>query len=226
MEAKTRIVVKEAERLLVLQPYDAAHDIAHHKSVLKTAKSISAHVDESYDPDLLEIACMWHDVVSKKYKKIDHKQVTIDTAEYVQRFMLKHGFTPDQAKTVYLAVRHHEFDDTPVNIEGKILFDADKLDNLNLERVRRFIASDRIGGVPQWKLKAYIKGGIAIIKATRNKLHFDYSRQIFDRTVDELWDDKEIVRYSQKYKVDLDDIKRSLRKRRTLLDRVVALAGR
>jgi hypothetical protein len=223
MESKTLKVVKEAERLLKLQPYDAAHDLDHHKSVYKTAKAIAAHSSESYDPYLLEIACMWHDVVSKKYNEIDHRQVTIDTADYVREYMIKYGFTHDQAKVVDLAVRHHEFDDKPVNSEGKILFDADKLDNLNLERVRRFIASDRIGEVPQWKLKAYIKGGVAIIKATRNKLHFGYSKKLFDQKVDELWDDKEVAHHAKKYDVDLDDIKRALRKNSTLFERVVAL---
>jgi hypothetical protein len=169
---------------------------------------------------------MWHDVVSKKYEEIDHRQVTADTADCVRDYMIKQGFTGDQAEVVYLAVRHHEFDDKPVNTEGRILFDADKLDNLNLERVRRFIASDRIGEVPQWKLKAYIKGGIAIIKATRNKLHFDYSKKLFDGIVDKLWDDKEVAHYAEKYDVDLDDIKKALRKKSTLFDRAVALIRR
>jgi HD superfamily phosphohydrolase YqeK len=226
MDSKTQKVVKEAERLLKLQPYDAAHDINHHRSVYKTAQAIAKHSGYPYDPHLLQIACMWHDVVSKKYDEIDHRQVTADTAECVRDYMVKQGFTPAQAEIVYLAVRHHEFDDKPVNIEGKMLFDADKLDNLNLGRVRRFIASDRIGHVPQWKLKAYIKGGVAIIKATRNKLHFDYSKKLFDQIVDDLWDDKEVAHYAKKYDVDLDDIKTALRKKSTILERAVALIRR
>jgi hypothetical protein len=169
---------------------------------------------------------MWHDVVSKEYADIHHKVVTADTAEYLRKFMLKNGFTEDQATAACLAVKHHEFDDTPVNTEGKILFDADKLDNLNIERIRRFIASDRVGDVPNWKLKAYIKGGVAIIKLTRNKLHYDHSKKIFDRIVDELWDDKEVAGYAEKYGVDLNDIKRALRRKTTIFERVVGIIRR
>lgn len=225
MEANTRNAVKEAERLLAIRSYDSAHDLAHHKSVLLTALDIAKNISEELEPDILEIACMWHDVISKDYEVIDHKQVTHDTAEYLKQFMIKTGFAEDQANTASMAVRHHEFGDKPVNTEGKVLFDADKLDNLNLDRVRRFVASDKAGGVPRWKLKAYVKGGIAIIKLTRSKLHFGYSKQLFDKTVNDLWDDKEVAGYAEKYGVDLDDIKRALR-RTTLLDRVAAFVKR
>lgn len=223
MNAKTRAAIKEAERLLNIRSYDSAHDISHHRSVLKTARAISKHVSEAHDTQLLEIACMWHDVVSKDYDDINHKIVTADTAQCLKDFMLNAKFTEAQAETVFLAVKHHEFDDTPVNTEGKILFDADKLDNLNLERVRRFVASDRIGDIPKWKLKAYIKGGVAIIKATRSRLHFSYSRQLFDQTVDKLWDDKEVAYYAAKYDVDLEDIKKALRGKPSLFDKIVGL---
>lgn len=220
MEAKTRQVVTEAERLIGLHVYDAAHDLAHHQSVYATARDIAQHITEPYDPAILEIACMWHDVVTKEYGVMKHAEVTQDTADYLKSFMFQTGFTADQANTAYLAVKHHEFDDTPVNTEGRLLFDADKLDTLNLERVRRFVASDRAGGVPKWKLKAYIKGGIAMIKLTRNKLHFVYSKQLFDKIVNSLWDDPEVARYAEQYDVDLEDIKHALRKR-TFVDRVV-----
>lgn len=221
MDAKTSETVREAERLLAIRSYDAAHDLAHHRSVLAAAQDIATHVTEQYDANILEIACMWHDVVVKDYEQISHKQVTQDTAEYLKKWMLDQDFTKVQAETAFLAVKHHEFDDKPVNTEGRILFDADKLDNLNLARIRRFIASDRLGNVPKWKIKAYIKGGTAIIKLTRNKLHFDYSKQLFDKIVNELWDDKEIAKYAEKYKVNLGDIKKSLRKT-TILDRIIA----
>lgn len=121
---------------------------------------------------------------------------------------------------------HHELDDAPVNTEGKILFDADKLDTLNLERVRRFIASERMGDVPQWKLKAYIRGSVSIIKLTRNKLTYEYSRVLFDEIVNELWDDQEVAGYAEKYGVDLNDIKKSLRKKPSIFDRFIGLLRR
>lgn len=226
MESKTRKTIKEAERLLSIRMYDAAHDLAHHKSVYTTAKDIAKRISENYDTHILEIACMWHDVIVKDYKETDHKEVTKDTADYLKDFMLDIGFTPAQANVAYGAVRHHEFDDTPVNTEGKILFDADKLDNLNLDRMRRFIASDKAGAVPKWKIKAYVKGGTAIVKQTRDKLHFDYSKQLFNKKVDELWDNEEVLRYAKNYDLDIEDIKKSLRRRTSVFDRVIGLVKR
>jgi len=222
MDAKTHGVVKEAERILAIRSYDAAHDIDHHRSVLATAQDIAGNITDKYDANILEIACMWHDVIVKDYEEIDHKKATQDTAEHLRKYMLNVGFAATESNDAFLAVNHHEFGDKPVNIEGRILFDADKLDNLNLERIRRFIASDRMGKVPKWKIKAYIKGGVAIIKLTRNKLHFDYSRHLFDKIVNDLWDDKEVAQYAKKYKVDLSDIKKALR-HTSIIDRIIAI---
>src|SRR5687767_1052775 len=115
MSAKTRQIVKEAERLLSLHNYDAAHDLAHHKAVYATALDISKHVTEKFDPNVLEIACMWHDVVVGKNDADEHKEVTHNTATHLRQYMLDQGFSARDAETAYLAVRHHEFDDKPVN---------------------------------------------------------------------------------------------------------------
>mgnify|MGYP001209443262 CR=1 FL=1 len=225
MSRNVQQVIKEAERLLSSHHYDAAHDLAHHRSVYAKALDISQHITEPVDTDLLHIACMWHDIVIDKKDADKHKEVTQETAEHVRKYMLKQGFSERDAESVYLAVKHHEFGDKPVNTEGKILFDADKLDTLNLERIRRFVASDRMGQIPAWKLRAYIKGGTSMVKLTRRKLHYAYSKQLFDKAVNELWDDPEVAHYAEKYGVDLDDIKRSLR-RTTLLDRLLAVIKR
>ena len=220
MDPKVQAIVAEAERLLAAHHYDAAHDLAHHKSVDTTSSDIAKHVTETVDLGLLHIVCMWHDVVVGSDDSDNHKVVTRATAEHLRQRMLKEDFSEHDASIASLAVRHHEFDDHPVNTEGRILFDADKLDNLNLERIRRFVASDRMGQIPSWKLKAYIKGGVTMVKRTRNKLHYAYSKHLFDTKVNELWDDPEVAWYAAKYNVDLDDIKRSLRKT-SLLDRLL-----
>lgn len=225
MLTKVQQIVQEAERLLSSHNYDAAHDLAHHKAVYATACDISRHVSEEFNPDVLKIACMWHDVVVNENDADKHKQVTHNTAQHLRQYMLGKGFAAQEAEAAYLAVKYHEFDDRPVNTEGKILFDADKLDTLNMERIRRFVASDRMGQVPAWKLKAYAKGVATMVKLTRSKLHFERSKKIFDKIVNDLWDDPEVAHYAEKYGVDLEDIKKALRKT-TVLDRMVAFVKR
>lgn len=225
MSNKTNMAVKEAERLLQQHAYDAAHDLAHHQSVYATAQRIAQHVTDTFDPELLQIACMWHDVVLDGKDADQHKNVTLATAEHVRDYMLSLGFDDQQAQTVFLAIRYHEFDDKPVNTEGKILFDADKLDTINIDRIRRIATSDRLGNVPAWKIKAYAKGATMMIKHMRQKFHYDYTRQLFDEIVDVLWDDPELEALAQKYGIDSADVKRSLRKT-TFLDRLLALIKR
>jgi HD superfamily phosphodiesterase len=148
MKKNTKAVIEIAENFLKKQQYDAAHDLNHHKSVWRTAQDIAKNVERVDFPaglDLLEISCMWHDVLTKPYPpeiRKEHKKVTAETADYVKHLMLKNGFEENEAQTVYLAVLYHEFDDRPQNREGEILFDADKLDVLSIERVRRFVQSD------------------------------------------------------------------------------------
>lgn len=130
------ILIKEAQTNLVSNPQNYAHEITHHYRTLLNAKEIISGITESFDMDLIELVCWWHDVqipgLDYKDKRIAHV-----IAEYLSN---KVG---QQHKDIVLdSIKNHEFSSTPKYIEGKILQDADKLEILSDERFR--IATDSI----------------------------------------------------------------------------------
>lgn len=220
---KVKVVLDQAKKLLKKQNYDQAHDLHHHQNVWKRAKQIADNIDFDGDMDLLHIACLWHDVLVKPYpaeihKK--HKTITNETAEYVRKLMLDNDFSAEDAETVFLAVKHHEFDDKPVNIEGKVLFDADKLDVFSMDRIRRVVRADKQGKIPQWKVKSAIVGAKVFVKHMRSKLHFDYSKHLFDKKMTTFFNDQEIQEYAKKYGVDLVKLEKDI-KRNNFLDNIL-----
>ena len=62
-----------------------------------------------------------------------------------------------------LAIKYHGFNQQPVNNEGKVLWDADKLEGLNLDRWQRLVTAVRQRDIGNWQ--------------------FDYSRQLHDKRI-------------------------------------------
>ena len=196
MRSKVDEVVSKAEALLKKNKYDKAHDINHHKRVWKMAEDIARNIKDNTDKDVLRIACMWHDVIIKKHgtEFRNHSHITNATANYLKRYMLGLGFTHLEAKKAYLAVKHHEFNDKPLNIEGKILFDADKLDALTPERSLWF-AHSKQGRNSLWNLKLLLLSKKIIRFYIKRKFHFKYSQELFEERI------RRLKEYNEKQKV-------------------------
>lgn len=225
MRNNVELVLSTAREFLKKQHYDAAHDLSHHESVWLTAQDIAQHIEFQGSLELLHIACLWHDLLIHPYPPEihkDHKKVTRETAEYVRNLMINHGFSLEDAEVVYIAIRYHEFDDKPRNNEGKVLFDADKLDVLNIERIRRFVQSDTAGNVPSWKRQSAIIGAQIFLKQMRAKLQHEYSKQLFDQKIISFFNDPEIKAYADRYEINLEELKRSIQSR-NFIDRLLAL---
>ena len=187
MREKVNKVLEQAKILLKLQRYDDVHDFNHHKRVWNIAKKIVGRVDEPVNRDVLKIACMWHDVIIKNYafKSKKHKLITTETANYLKNYMINLGFSLQEAQKAYFAVKHHEFSNKPLNIEGKILFDADKLDAFTPERSVWFAKSTQ-GKNALWSLKLFLLRIRLARFYVKRKFHFKYSRQLFEKSVREL----------------------------------------
>jgi hypothetical protein len=187
MLTKVDVAVKKAETLLKQNKYDAAHDINHHNRVWEIARDIAVNIYSNIDIDILRIACMWHDVLLKEHEGDikNHAGITNATAIYLRRYMEELGFNKRQAKMAYLAVKHHELSDKPINIEGEILYDADKLDAFTPERSIWFARSRR-GKTSLWSLKLILLRSSLIRYFIKRKFHFEYSRKLFDERVNNL----------------------------------------
>lgn len=187
MEDKASQVVRKARLLLKKQIYDDAHDLAHHLRVWSTAKEINENENTKANKNLLKIACMWHDVLIKDYPSPpkNHKLITNETAIFLRELMLEKGFTHKESKRAYLAVKHHELNDIPLNIEGKILFDADKLDAFNPQRSAWF-ANSKQGRKSLWKIKIFALKNKLVRNYVKRKFHYGYSRLLLEKMIREL----------------------------------------
>ena len=186
---KTDKIIKIAEAFLSKKSYDKAHGLEHHKRVFSIAKNIASNISENPDMNILKISCMWHDVIVEGTEK-NHVKITRATADYLKRCMVNNGFTQIESQRAYLAVRHHEMGNKPMNIEGKILFDADKLDAFTPERSRWFAKSKK-GRRSLWNLKLLLlKIGLVRYYVKKN-FHFVYSKKLFDQRIKALQKNEE-----------------------------------
>lgn len=108
---------------------DSAHDKEHVYRVLNNALVIADN-EKQVDYDILIAACLLHDIARPEQIRdpsLCHAQVGSFKA---YGFLVENGFAEDFASHVRDCIRTHRFrkDDQPQTLEGRILFDADKLD--------------------------------------------------------------------------------------------------
>ncbi len=120
---------------------DAAHDREHIYRVLYNALEIAASEPET-DLDVLVAACLLHDIGREKEYADPHVCHAEAGAEMALEYLLGRGWLPERAGAVANAIRTHRYrqDRPPVSLEGKILFDADKLDVVGAIGIARTIS--------------------------------------------------------------------------------------
>src|SRR4030066_2259158 len=185
----------QARQFLTDNPFDAGHDLAHAEAVWATAQDISKHIvldpgskrqtdsgSAIVDLNALKLACFWHDVVVKPRDELHSAGHNVaDTASFLEARLQEFHFDSAFITTSIKAVRYHQFEDTPVNLEGQILWDADKLEVLNLDRWLSSQNAVVSGQMSQSTLDAYLDTGFKGLQILRPKFHFDYSLALFDQ---------------------------------------------
>ncbi|KKS20340.1 MAG: hypothetical protein UU77_C0029G0021 [candidate division WWE3 bacterium GW2011_GWC1_41_7] len=166
-------LIKEAQTNLVNNPQNYAHEITHHYRTWLTAKEIMPEVKESFNTDLVELLCWWHDVqvpgVDYKNKRVAHV-----IAEY-----LSNKVGEEDRNIVLDSIKNHEFGSSPKYVEGKILQDADKLEILSDERFRIAIDAIKAGLMSK---EYFYKAAVEVYNEWLPKMpgmyNFDISREI------------------------------------------------
>ena len=127
MQKETYQLIKDY--MLSCMERDTAHDKEHVYRVLCSALDI-AQTEKEVDYDVLICACLLHDIGRKEQladPKLCHAQVG---AEKAYKFLKEHNFAEEFCAHVRECIQTHRFrkGNPPVSVEGKILFDADKID--------------------------------------------------------------------------------------------------
>ena len=159
----------EAQKRLIENPQNWAHEITHHFRVLQNAHRIIGEENLNLNIDIVDIICMWHDVALKE--DVSEKKECVKTAKYLASF-----FKGDEKRIIYDSILHHEFGSNPKYIEGKVLQDADKLDILSIDRINLDIEAKEAGfnnaGISKKVVEVILKKWLPIMP---ERYHFSYS---------------------------------------------------
>lgn len=72
------------------------------------------------DPEMLYVGAMFHDLgLTEKYRRRDER-FEIDGANAARDFLLAHGYSPQDARTVWLAIALHTTPEVPYHLEPEI----------------------------------------------------------------------------------------------------------
>jgi len=120
----------------------SGHDYTHAKRVLRNALKISKSYPE-VDKEVLIVACWLHDISYKRGVVKDHHLVG---AKDSKKFLITLGFPEDKIAKVVRVIEDHVGNtsesikrDEKLQIESKIVRDADNLDALGEEGIERAI---------------------------------------------------------------------------------------
>lgn len=202
-------LIEEGEKLLKSNPYDEGHDLTHHQNVWENAQDIAKNINIPYDKNTLHIASIWHDVVTTEIKDRnfkDRNKITEKTCIYLGNLMRTEELTENLIERTILAIRYHDTKSKPVNTEGKILYDADKLEMLNVNRWKRILGAIKKGSMPKIKLMLYKKFGKYWLKRLKSKYNFDYTRRLHDNKVKLLLNNQEAQTMAKELGEDLKSI--------------------
>lgn len=210
------LLISEAKQKLTNNPYDAGHNLTHAEAVWATAQDIVSHLPldpgskHQTDPgsyvnsDALKIACYWHDVVVNPPDKLHPAGENVaDTTAHLEIRLQSLNFPLAFICLTADAVRYHQFNDKPVNLEGQILWDADKIEALNLDRWLNAKRAVDEGKMSPSKLDSYINTALEWLKVLRSKYHFDYSRWLFDERLKILTSNPELQTLAREKGINL-----------------------
>ncbi len=148
---------------------ESAHDFDHILRVLAIAERLARQ--EGADLEIVRAAALLHDIAradEDETRGDDHAQMSADRARAI---LVARGMAPERAEAVATAIAAHRFrgDLVPQTLEGKVLFDADKLDSIGAIGIARAFA---ISGALRQRLWSEAAPDAI---ATRNQRNSDHS---------------------------------------------------
>jgi len=125
------------------KPFDAAHDLDHHLAVTGNILEIydREKLQGQVDLDRLVCAGLFHDLErgSKEHDLAAQKMKDVGaSSEFVQ--------------SVISLINEHSFDDKQVSLEGRVLWAADKIEYLSVDRSKKATSK-----LPPDQLEGYVK---------------------------------------------------------------------
>ncbi len=176
MSSNQKLIVF-AQEYLKKQPFDIVHDLKHHQLVVKNCVDIIREEKLTPDEEVVITSAWWHDV-EKSYKSANSADSTVSFLKKIAREMHIDPAFVDQCVHTIL---QHSFRQSQTTLEGKILFDADKIEYVNDGRIAKLMNDflTHPGKYPIDKLQEIHDLWVARIKKVPDMMHFAYSKKIF-----------------------------------------------
>lgn len=142
--------ILEAVRLEAKSYFRSArgsHDWDHTERVFKLCLRIGRK--ERADLEVLRLAALLHDIGREAEDRTNGRVCHAErSAELARRILKKHGIDEKRTAEVVRCIETHRFrgEHVPDSLEGKVLFDADKLDSLGAIGIgRAFLFAGEVG---------------------------------------------------------------------------------
>lgn len=191
MNQEYRQALKYIQNLQKTDPYDAGHDFEHHQTVVNNCQSLVKAEKLKVNEEVLELAAWWHDYQRDNLSKNNAA---------VKDSLHRHGFDDEFIKTVLDTINHHSHGNQQELTEQKVLYDADKIEYVNPERIKHVMNAVSNGNMSMQRAEKYAKVLNERVISVYESLHYDYSKQIFRKyakellsyiKVDSTWEDLE-----------------------------------
>jgi len=166
----TKLII-DAQIYLTLHPYDLAHDIGHHYRVWEWCQKIVSAEKLSLNWEALSIATWWHDAEERKGKIVKR----------VKQSLSKYKLKPEFINKVISIIKEHSFGKKQTSHEAKVLFDADKLEYVSLQRLSWFIQATKDGYIKNEVARQYYHEWCERTPKIPSLLHFQFSKNEFKK---------------------------------------------
>lgn len=161
------------QKQLILQPYDLAHDVAHHYRVYEECVKIVKAENLKVDEKVLTVSAWLHDLEDREAEK----------TKAITKLLKKHNCYELFIEKVIKTIKEHSFDKKQTTIESRTLFDADKLEYVNPFRLLWFLQVSKDGFIDRSTCYHYKKQWQRRIYEVENLFHFEYSKNEFSKMI-------------------------------------------
>lgn len=127
-------IINKAKKLLKNYPINSVHDIEHHENVARNCQKIIDQEDLNINSTNIIIAAWWHDAETQQ-----------GDTKLLQKEMKILEFDRDIITSVANIILTHTYGKKPQTIEAQVLFDADKMEYFNPERMRKALKEAKAG---------------------------------------------------------------------------------
>lgn len=163
-------VVAEAQRHLREHPFDALHSVSHARQVWKNCLWIIKREGlKDLDMEALQIAAWWHDVQRDSEKH-----------DWLKKALSDHGSAPEFTEKVVGIINGHSFEQPQSSTESEVLYDADKLEYLSIDRVITLAKAKNNRMIGDDRFEYYKKAWAQRIQKVRQNIHFDSVKKRFE----------------------------------------------